>query len=88
MTGLVQARRDSAEANDELRMMLGRAESEMVIPWNGFMKAAAAALKQHAAPLWDATRGSCANSRRRAGLQLVCYSRSLNAHCEPPRAKI
>ena len=41
MVGLIQARRDSAVASDELREMLGRAESALEIHWRGFMKTAA-----------------------------------------------
>ena len=41
MMGLIQARRDSVVASDELREMLGRADSALMIHWRGFMKTAA-----------------------------------------------
>ena len=46
MTGLIQARRDSAAASNDLRDMLGRAESALVIHWRGFMKTAADLLNE------------------------------------------
>ena len=46
MMGLIQARRDSAAASDELREMLGRAESALAIHWRGFIKTAADVLNE------------------------------------------
>ena len=46
MTGLIQARRDSAAASDDLREVLERAEKALVIHWHGFMKTAAEVLNE------------------------------------------
>ena len=42
--GLIQLRRESATAPDELRAELLRAEQALEIHWRGFMKAAAEVL--------------------------------------------
>ena len=47
MTGLIQARRDSAAASDDLHEILGRAENALVIHWRGFMKTAADVLNEN-----------------------------------------
>jgi len=49
MTGLIQARRDSAAASADLQEMLRRAEDALVIHWHGFMKTAADVLSEDSA---------------------------------------
>ena len=44
MKGLIEARRDAAEASNELREELRLAENELVIRWEAFMKVAAEVL--------------------------------------------
>jgi len=62
MTGLIQARRDSAAALADLQEMLRRAEDALVIHWHGFMKTAADVLSEDSAeqPAHDPTTSEAA----------------------------